>query len=340
MPNEIVEQIIQQILETDEGTRSDETGENSKPSWKLLEAFSCTCWNFRLLALPVWFRTLYLKSASDIQDIQTLFPVLKEKWTRHLHCICFHDSQHLVWDLSGFKRLYTIRVDWLYQNFTPLYAMEDPEVVPFINVDSPIKELDIRGVRYPSPMILQAFTNPLQHLVILKLESLRTWCGLCHTCTLVRFPSPKPAGFLYEGGLGLSVHYARSLFSLNYLEEVIFTLPDVGFGLPSPDFPSDSDENNMWTGECDRCIALMYDDSTFRKGWMARKRGVDVEGVHPRSIYQKPPSLKKVQWNFWMWDLTHDTKTYSQEELNVDDEAFFDVISVQNSEDEAGDAEE
>jgi hypothetical protein len=130
---------------------------------------------------------------------------LNTQTCRHLHCIRFHDNQHLVWDLSGFTRLSTLRVDWLYENFTPLYAMEDSNIVPFVNVESPIKELDIRGVRYPSPMILQGFTAPLQHLVTLKLESLRTWCGLCHTCAPVRFPSPNPTGLLYEGGLGLSV---------------------------------------------------------------------------------------------------------------------------------------
>ncbi|KAF8178920.1 hypothetical protein BJ912DRAFT_855873 [Pholiota molesta] len=327
IPNEIVEEIIHHILQTDDSTRANETGKNCKPDWKLIESFTLTSWNFRQLSLAAWFRTLYLKSPSDIQDIQALFPVLKERWTRHLHCIRFHNNQHLVWDLSGFTRLSTIRVDWLYENFTPLYAMENPNIVPFVNVESPVKELDIRGVRYPSPMILQGFTAPLQHLVTLKLESLRTWCGLCHTCALVRFPSPNPAGLLYEGGLGLSVHYARALFPLKYLEEVIFTLPDIGDGLPSPGFSLQSDEN-MWTGECDRCMVLMYDDMAFKKEWMSRKRGIILDDrIHPQSVYIKPPSLQKVQWTFWTWNSSGDNRTTVRKNLMWTTSCFLTLLT-------------
>lgn len=100
----------------------------------------------------------------------------------------------------------SIRIDWLHLHFTPFDSvLGDAEFMPFVNVECPVKTVEIRGLRYPSPMILKAFTAPFLHMTALELECLRIWCGLCHTCTLVRFSFPRPTGFLYEGGLGLPV---------------------------------------------------------------------------------------------------------------------------------------
>ncbi|KAF8960656.1 hypothetical protein BDZ97DRAFT_1832964 [Flammula alnicola] len=295
IPPELVNEIVHHILDSTP-SRSGNTlaGENSKPKWDLIEAFTLSSRTFRLLALAAWFRCLYLK---------------------HLHCVQSHDSINVIWDLSGFKRLSTIRIDWLYRQLTRrAYSMQDPAIIPFTNVDSLIRELDIRGVRYPSPMTLIALTSPFVHLVTLKLESLRIWCGLCHTCTLVRFPFPAPTGFLYEGGLGLPVHYARA----------DLTLPDIGSGLPSPGLSAESNEN-MWTGECDRCMSLMYEDVAFRK----RPRW--------RSVYVKPLGLKKVQWTFWKYMPLSDVTPYTREELGMDDDFLLEEDSDEDS-DESSDA--
>lgn len=87
-------------------------------------------------------------------------------------------------------------------------------------------------------------------------------------------------------------------------------------------------------------MALMYDDMAFKKEWMSRKRGINIDDrVSPRSIYIKPPSLRKVQWTFWTWNSSGNTRTYNQEELDVDDELLFDTVNIQNSEDEASASE-
>jgi hypothetical protein len=125
---------------------------------------------------------------------------------RRLHCVQRDGTTIRAWNLAGFKRLMSIRIDWLHLHFTPFDSvLGDAEFMPFVNVECPVKAVEIRGLRYPSPMIVKAFTAPFLHMTTLELECLRIWCGLCHTCTLVRFSFPRPTGFLYEGGLGLPV---------------------------------------------------------------------------------------------------------------------------------------
>lgn len=185
-------------------------------------------------------------------------------------------------------------------------------------------------------MAIQSLTASFRHIVTLKIESLRSWCGLCNTCALIRFPGPTPKDQINEGGLGLSVsahmiviliphsrqvHYARILFSFQHLEEVVITLPDLGSGLPSPGFPIDS-EDNLWTGECDRCMDQVYHIAGFKQQWMARKRGIGTENDrYKRSVYTKPPSLKRVLWKFWLYEHKpgYAPRTYTQDEITFDD---------------------
>ncbi len=70
-------------------------------------------------------------------------------------------------------------------------------------LQSPVKELDIRGLRYPYSDGHPILDDFLQHIVTLKIDSLRSWCGLCNTCALIRFPDTTPKDQLHEGGLGL-----------------------------------------------------------------------------------------------------------------------------------------
>lgn len=46
--------------------------------------------------------------------------------------------------------------------------------------------------------------------------------------------------------------------------------------------------DNMWCGECDHCMSLMYADEAFRSEWVEKKKS-----PHPT-----PPSLRRVEWYF------------------------------------------
>ena len=100
---------------------------------------------------------------------------------------------------------------------------------------------------------------------------------------------------------------------------MIITLPDIGLGLPSPGFPIDSEEN-LWTGECDRCMNQVYGIAGFMQEWMSRKRGIEND-MNKRSIYTKPPSLKRVLWKFWLYERKpgYAPRTYTQDEIALDD---------------------
>lgn len=81
VPLEIANEIILHVLDAPP-TPCEGTAENPKPDWKLIEALTLTCWNYRLRALELWFRSLFLQSAADLNGIATLFPQLKGSWTR------------------------------------------------------------------------------------------------------------------------------------------------------------------------------------------------------------------------------------------------------------------
>ena len=138
---------------------------------------------------------------------------------RYLHCVQPASGKVFIWSLYGFQRIASLRVDWLHKNAI-LQDITGEEVIPFIDVHCPIKELDIRGVQYPSPMMIKALTNPFQHLVKLKLDLVRVWCGLCHTVTFVRLPNSAPKSFLYKGGIGLPVSRSLTFSVIKRLKDV------------------------------------------------------------------------------------------------------------------------
>lgn len=88
----------------------------------------------------------------------------------------------------------------------PHHGSDDPaDRLPFTNVSSSVTELDIRGLPWPSPLVFHNIGGILPELQILKMRQPKIWCGLCHTCSVVRFRSPGPKTIVYEGGLGLPV---------------------------------------------------------------------------------------------------------------------------------------
>jgi hypothetical protein len=109
------------------------------------------------------------------------------------------------------------------------------------------------------------------------------------------------------------------LFSLDSLQAVTITLPNIGSGVPIPGLSASVNEN-FWAGECDRCMSLMYEDHVFKNSWVERKRGITSENVDERAVYVAPPNLRKVQWNFWEFDPSNGASVYSQEEVSLDDD--------------------
>ncbi|KAF8908171.1 hypothetical protein CPB84DRAFT_1674454 [Gymnopilus junonius] len=307
LPLELVNEIVHYILDSAPPRSGDsaEEGQNLKPDWNLIRSFTLTSHAFRHLGLASWFRQLYLPSASDLEAIDTYFPLIKSQWCRHLHCVQ-PSGKIIIWDLSGFQRLFSLRLDWLKKSRVDYD--ETGDVIPFIKADeSPIRDLEIRGVRYLSPMMLNALTCPFAHVMTLKLHVEKIWCGLCHTVNSIRFPTPAPKSFEYKGGLGLPIHYARVLYSLGSLEKVYIRILDRKHGVQTPGLSADSNDN-FWVGECDRCMLLMYDDEKFLKAWVARKRGSKIDGIDEKVIYKAPPRLQLVQWDFYHLDVLSDTE--------------------------------
>ncbi|KAH9475872.1 hypothetical protein JR316_0011432 [Psilocybe cubensis] len=293
LPLELVTEIVHCILTIPEPKET--IGQNIKPPWDLIRSFTLSCREFRLIGLALWFRQLYIVSAEDLKTSDSYFPVLKTSWCRHIHCVQEKDRKATHWDLAGFTRLSSLRIDWLCIGVSDIGDGGQPLLK---NLESQVKHLDIRGVRHPSPMLLMALVSPFRDLVTLKLDFLRIWCGLCHTCILVRLPSPSPAIISYSNGLGLPYHYSRVLFPLQSLKEVFIRLPDFGPGLPITGL-SDKVNDNLWSGECDRCMSLMYEDESFRTVWVARKNGIQPGDLDKWSPYLIPPRLEKVEWKFW-----------------------------------------
>lgn len=113
-----------------------------------------------------------------------------------------------VWDLRGFERLAKIRLDWLCQVTMPYSGCgsgDSVDQLPFMHVPSTVTELDVRGLPWPSPLILYNVGRILPNLEVLRLRQQRIWCGLCHTCSVARFQTPGPEQITYDGGLGLPV---------------------------------------------------------------------------------------------------------------------------------------
>lgn len=231
--------------------------------------------------------------------MDNLFPEMKRTCARELHCVQLASSDLQVWKLCGFERLAGIRLDWLPQAMMPLYGSQESEaLLPLTHVPSTVTELDIRGLPWPSPLIFYNIGKFLPKLEVLRLRQQRIWCCLCHTCSRIRFHAPGPEKIIYKGGLGLPMHYARALCSLPLLHTVCITVADFGLG-HSTLADGKGQNENLWAGECDSCMRIMYEDDAFRDRWVARKQGIRSEGGNNEVVYNRPPALRRVEWRFW-----------------------------------------
>jgi len=181
----------------------------------------------------------------------------------------------------------------------PHYGSKDSaDRLPFLHVSPTVKELELYGLPWPSPLVFRSIHITLPNLQALHLRQQRIWCGLCHTCCVSRFKSPGPDKIIYTDGSGLPMHYAHALLALQHLRIVSLTIADFGSGRTT--LKDDAEHNPyLWAGECDRCMDIMYEDSSFRDKWVARKKGVATTDREHQLVYIALPALKRVEWNFW-----------------------------------------
>ncbi|KAJ3886485.1 hypothetical protein GG344DRAFT_69631 [Lentinula edodes] len=251
---------------------------SSKPSWQLFSSLSLASKILRTLALEAWFAILCVRRDEDLLDEFMPFPEIKT-WTREIHFMQWTEDSS-SWNFEGFTRLKKIRIDCSKTDIVP------PKFPSGLVISNDI-ELEIRNLYWPSPLVAQCISRIFPKLKVLRLRQARTWCGLCHTCCIPEFRSPVPKSIRYEDGMGLPVHYALAFSSLEYLETIHIMVGVLESGKTT--LGSGKGQNpNLWSGECDRCMEIMYEDETFKREWVAKKQNVTV----------KPPMLSTVEWSF------------------------------------------
>ncbi|KAF8201265.1 hypothetical protein K438DRAFT_1581842 [Mycena galopus ATCC 62051] len=316
LPVELVREIIGHVLVFQPFGAGGERGENLKPKWDLINSLSVASKTYRTLALEAWFRVLFTKSPTDLVFLQHQLQEVRE-WTREMHCISIYPPLSFdLWDLAGFRHLKTVRLDCPKISYLKF---------PFVNMPHTVTNLDLRGTIWPSPYVFQAVTDTFPQLQNLRLDQPKIWCGLCHTCSRVKFAGVVPPKLVYKDGLGLPIHYARALSSMRYLQSVTIVVP-YSRGEHIVLDPIDP-LRDLWAGECDRCVGVMYEDQNFRARWIARKKGTplpDSSGVdHVDRLYVKPPALETVEWAFWNDEVGEDEEPDDdddEEHPGVDDE--------------------
>ncbi|EDQ99923.1 uncharacterized protein LACBIDRAFT_334625 [Laccaria bicolor S238N-H82] len=289
LPLELVQEIIHLLLFSapPRSSTPERPGCTAKPTWGTINVLSLTSQSYRAVVLEAWFRTLFIESPVDLLFLRDSgwFPNLGSKWARHLHCVRSFRNTHYAWNLSSFLRVSSIRLDWLSLTLTSSFIPPDAglDTLPFLHLASTVEHFDLRGHTSPKPETIQCIANTpgFGCLKTLKMVRDTVWCELCQLCRLVRFED-RPTGVVYEGGLGLPIDYAHVLAPFEYLEEVVIIIPSHGFGNTTWGSNADSDSGpnadtnpqttttsnpkvnpNLWSGECDTCMVMMYCDDVF-----------------------------------------------------------------------------
>ncbi|KAF8656655.1 hypothetical protein AX16_002459 [Volvariella volvacea WC 439] len=302
LPVELLREIVRLVFSDAPSAKRvvDSPGICSKPSWKVVDPLSLASRTLRSLALEMWFQVFFVDKPEQMRTGLSFFPQLGSRWVRHLHCVQPADALSVLeWDLSGYLVITSIRYDWLSG-----FDQDFWDVFPFLNAPSMMQELDIRGFQWPAPHAYAHIETSFPNLKVLKLRQSLIWCSLCNTCVTPRFKNPGPEKIIYEGGPGLPRHYARVLAPLTQLHTVCIEIPDFGSGIIAV---GDKEGQNpyLWTGECERCIEVLYPDQDFLEKWVSQKkspaRGLPKEQnghMEGDLKYLIPPSLHRVEWTF------------------------------------------
>ncbi|KXN85627.1 hypothetical protein AN958_10964 [Leucoagaricus sp. SymC.cos] len=298
LPFELIHEIVQTCLELDLPLNQ-LLGSNSKAPWSSVSSLSATCKAFRGLVLKAWFEHFYTENPEDTTLLPEKIPQAGKSWVRHIHCVLFDDAYlqpSRPWNLEGYSRLQTVRLDRM-SPYDERTLLQKPDDVPFINASSTIVTFDFRGRYWPYPSAYSFIPRCLPSIKSLILYQHQVWCGLCFTVNEVEFGEPVPTRLSYGDGFGLPIHYAKVLQSMPVLEHVSVHIPVFDSGSTSL---SQSDNKNMWNGECDSCNELLFSDHTFADEYVSRKQQGIIrlaDGTEHR--WQRPPSLKSVRWIFY-----------------------------------------
>jgi hypothetical protein len=231
------------------------------------------------------------------------------------------------WDLDGFDHLQAVRYDWLKSWKSPILQNR----FPFSAGASKVTKLDIRGIEWLNPMVLQHIVEAFSGIKVLSLRQEQIWCSLCNTCTVPAFLEPVPEKIVYQGGLGLPVgigndvfvfnlnqrasssqiHYARALAFLPHLESVHIASGCHGTG--QTHLGNHPKENpDLWAGECDDCLRFSFGDEEFKDSWIAKKTRTDPG--------TRPPSLQLVEWRFFSVPVDEDWNSEQMDENEFEEE--------------------
>ena len=111
-------------------------------------------------------------------------------------------------------------------------------------------------------------------------------------------------------------------------------IPNYGFGRTTLGSNADSDPDtnpektptsntnvnpNLWSGECDVCMVMLYEDDAFREEWVARKRHVglacdgDSDDGQPKDV-RPPKKLRRVEYRFSTADDGEDEERFEDYE--------------------------
>ncbi|KAJ4474316.1 hypothetical protein J3R30DRAFT_3295695, partial [Lentinula aciculospora] len=299
LPPELLREILGFYIAQNTNFNTKDT-ESSKPSWQLFSSLSLASKILRTLALEAWFRVLLVKHDEDLCDEYLPFTEIKRSWTLEIHFIQWTEDSR-SWNVDDFTRLRKIRIDCSKVDVVPPKFPNGSVILHNI-------EVEIRNIYWPSPLVAQYIVRAFPMLKVLTLRQTRTWCGLCHTCCFSEFQHPIPKLIRYEDGTGLPIHYAQAFASLKNLETVYLMVGVLESGKTR--LGSEEGRNpNLWSGECDRCMEIMYEDETFRSDWVAKKKTSTV----------KPPRLSLVEWCFLSRE-EFDPSAWNEDEGDIGEE--------------------
>ncbi|KAJ8518173.1 hypothetical protein ONZ45_g4699 [Pleurotus djamor] len=281
IPNELVLYIISFLMEPIEFD-SWISRETLKPPFAVMRSCSQASKTLRGFALAAWFRVLVLRDPSDVRFGLQVFPQIGNQWTREIYCMFVDKST--VHELSEFKRATTLNLDFMNK---PIMWMSS-----LSSIAANIKELNLLGHSWLSPMNLCLYASQLPELSALRIQVKRLWCHLCNLCTKVHFAGLVPEKIVYQSGLGLPIHYANALVKCTQLRHVSIGVEYTADGSTTIGHSGDAqrDNPNFWVGECDSCMNLMYKVDAFRQKWVASKKSLE---------YTRPPALETVEWELY-----------------------------------------
>ncbi|KAI1798232.1 hypothetical protein LXA43DRAFT_968623 [Ganoderma leucocontextum] len=303
LPTELLRHIVFEYVSTfDEQRKLEEPRQSYKPPWGSVEPLTLASKVLRQLALEAWFEVYYVHTPDDLLTGWPEFGL----WTKELHCVELGTDLQVLpvqWNLRAFHRLRKLRIDFdpIMSNAMLLTRFDYPK-----HIASKIQELEIYDTSWPSPLTIHLIVDAFSDLRTLKLSQDLIWCSLCNICCFSTFQDHPPEEIIYDKSVGLPGHYATYMGSLTNLEEVVLTISyDLGgyFSLLGRN-------DNLWTGECNACMDMMYAVEDFRQDWVEKKTQI-----------MRPPSLKSVKWRFQYKDMIDVTHLVGVEEGEEDEVA-------------------